>query len=108
MRDAFQFKRGARLPSRTMTLKSKATFDLATASSVKLVYRKVGVVERNEIVASSIDAPNKRVTFDFGTLDTDELAQYQWHVEAVFSGKRWDFPEGGFYTFSVVETIEVP
>jgi hypothetical protein len=107
MKDAFGCKRGARLPSREMTLKSSASFDLAAASSVTFVYRTMGVVERNEIVAVVVDAPTKKIRIDFADLDVDVEARYEWHVEVVFSSKRMDFPEVGFYTFSVTENIEV-
>lgn len=107
MRQAFSFKRGARLPSREMTLTSSGTFDLALASSVTFVYRKLNVVERNEIVATVVDAPTKRIRVDFGATDVDTVSVYEWHIEAVFTGKTMTFPEDGFFQFSVVETIEV-
>ncbi len=106
MTDKFSFKKGARLPSREMTLTSSTDFNLQTADSVTFVYRKKGVAERNTI-APVILSPTK-IRVDFGSIDVDEIAQYEWHVEAVFSSKRMDFPERSFFTFSVTETIETP
>lgn len=106
MRDSFVFKRTSRLPSREMTLKSTAVFDLAAASSVKFVYRTLGVDERNEISAVVTDAPNKRIRVDFADLDVDTIARYQWHIEVMFTGKVMCFPEDGYFTFSVIDMIE--
>jgi hypothetical protein len=106
MRDAFSFKRTARLPSREMTLKSAAAFDLATASSVKFVYREMGVDERREIAAVTVDAPTKKIRVEFGDTDVATIARYEWHVEVVIGGKTMCFPESGYYTFSVTELIE--
>lgn len=117
MADLFSFKKGARLPSRSLKLKSHASFDLAQASSITFVYRTKGVVERRTITvsvygATSYDAEEKlysaSITVDFGDSDVATIAKYEWHVEAVFSGKTMCFPEKDFYTFSVTEPIAAP
>jgi hypothetical protein len=106
MFDAFSFKRTSRLPSREMTLKSAAAFDLTLASSIKFVYRALGGTGRNEIVAVVVDATANRIRVDFADADVATVGQYEWHVEAVFAAKTMCFPESGFYTFSVTEMIE--
>jgi hypothetical protein len=106
MRDAFSFKRTERLPSREMTLKSAATFDLASASSVKFVYRTKGIVERRELAAVVVDAPAKRIRVDFGDTDVAIVGKFEWHIEVVLGGKLMTFPEGGFFTFAVTGNIE--
>lgn len=108
MADKFSFKKGARLPSREMTLSSAAAFDLAQASSVTFVYRTQGVIERRTIVAVVVDAPTKKVRVDFGDVEVGTIGKFEWHIEAVISGKTMCFPERGFYTFSVTDTIAAP
>lgn len=117
MADLFSFKKGARLPSRSLKLKSSASFDLAQASSITFVYRTKGVVERRTIAvvvfgATTYDAETEQysasITVDFGATDVATVASFEWHVEAVFSGKTMCFPEKDFYTFSVTETIAAP
>jgi hypothetical protein len=105
MADKFSFKKGAVLPSRELTLTSEATFDLSTASSVTFVYRTQGTQERKTITAVVTDAPNGKIRVDFGAPDVATIGRYEWHVEAVFSGKTMVFPERDFYTFSVTATI---
>jgi hypothetical protein len=103
MADTFSFKKGARLPSREMTLSSAAAFDLTQAASVTFVYRTQGVAERKTIAAVVLSA--SRIRVDFADTDVSTIAKYQWHIEAVFTGKTMCFPERDFYTFSVTETI---
>lgn len=107
MSDAFSFKLGMRLPTRILTLAGNGLTSLATidVGTIKFVYRKKGVAERNEIAATIFDSAKMQIAVNFGTVDTDELAQYQWHVEAKVGGLLMAFPEKGFYTFSVTETI---
>lgn len=107
MSDAFSYKRGMRLPRRIITLAGNGLTTLSAVDSIKFVYRKMGAVERNEIVAAVVDAAALTIEVDFGTVDTDEIAQYQWHVEVTVSGLVMAFPERNFYTFSVTATIEV-
>jgi hypothetical protein len=108
--DAFSYKKGMRLPSRIITLAGNGVTSLAQldVGSIKFVYRKKGVVERNEILATIVDAAARTISVDFGTVDTDEIAQYQWHVEARIGGLSMAFPEVGFYTFSVTDPIAAP
>jgi hypothetical protein len=106
MADAFSFKKGVRLPSRTITLSGNGLTTLVGVDQVVFVYRKKGVAERNEIIAVVTDAAAMKVRVDFGALDVDEIATYQWQCEAVVGGERMAFPEKGFYTFSVTENIE--
>ncbi len=106
MPDKFSFKKGARLPSRELLLESVASFDLSAASSVTFVYRAKGVDERRTIAAVVTDAPGKRIRVDFGANDVATIGVYEWHVEAVFTGQTMCFPERGFYTFSVTDTID--
>jgi hypothetical protein len=87
-----------------MTLKSTAAFDLTQASSVKFVYRTMGGTGRNEIAAVVTSATAIRV--DFADLDVAVVARYEWHIEAVFTGKTMCFPENGYFTFSVIDMIE--
>jgi hypothetical protein len=108
MADKFSFKKGARLPSREMTLTSESAFDLSTASSVTFVYRRKGIDERIVIPAVIVDAPTKKIRVDFGDVDVATIGQYEWHIEAVFSSKTMVFPERGFHTYSVTETIDGP
>lgn len=107
MVDAFSFKKGMRLPSRTIVLAGNGVTSLAQLDpgSIKFVYRKKGVVERNEILATITDAAAMKVRVDFAALDVDEIAAYQWHVEATIGGLGMAFPERGFYQFSVTDTI---
>lgn len=108
LRDAFSFKRGMRLPSRIVTLVGNglANLDSIDPGSIKFVYRKKGVVERNLITATVVSSTAMTIKVDFGTLDTDELARYEWHIEATIGGLGLAWPERDFYTFSVTETIE--
>lgn len=110
MKDAFSYKKGMRLPSRFITLAGNGVTSLTQldVGSIKFVYRKTGVAERNAIDATIVDAAAMRISVDFGTVDTDEIAQYQWHVEAKIGGLPMAFPEVGFYTFSVTDTIGTP
>lgn len=111
MKDSFSYKKGMRLPSRFITLAGNGVTSLTQldVGSIKFVYRKVGFpLERNVIDATIVDAAAMRISVDFGTVDTDELAQYQWHVEAKIGGLPMAFPEVGFYTFSVTDTIGTP
>lgn len=106
--DAFSYKRGMRLPARIITLTGNGVTTLAAldSNSIKFVYRKKGVVERKLIAATISDAAAMKIEVDFGTIDTATIAQYQWHVEAAIGGLVMAFPELGFYTFSVTDTIE--
>lgn len=107
---AFSYKKGMRLPSRIITLAGNGVTSLAQldSGSIKFVYRKKGVVERNEILATIVDAAARTIAVDFGAVGTDELATYQWHVEAKIGGLPMAFPEEGFYTFAVTDTIAAP
>lgn len=106
MSDAFSFKKGARLPSRTLTLSGNGITTLTGVDSVTFVYRESGVTERRTIAAVITDAPNMKVRVDFGASDVAAIKKFQWHVEAVVGGLTMCFPEKGFYTFSVTEAIE--
>lgn len=108
MSDVFSYKKGMRLPSRIITLAGNGITTLTELDpgSIKFVYRKKGVAERVEIAASIVSASAKTIEVDFGAVDTDEIAQYQWHVEATVGGLTMAWPERGFYTFSVTEAIE--
>lgn len=110
MSDQFSYKRGMRLPSRIITLSGNGltSLDSIDANSLKFVYRRKGVTERKEIAAMVVDEATMRIMVDFGAVDTAVIAQYQWHVEATIGGLPMAFPELGFYTFSITDTIEVP
>lgn len=109
MSDAFSYKRGMRLPSRIITLTGNGLTSLTGVDpgSIKFVYRTQGTHERSVIVASVVDSPTMKIEVDFGAVNTGTIAQYQWHVEATVGGLPMAFPEKGFYTFSIVETIEL-
>ena len=107
MADLFSFKKGARLPSRTITLVGNGLTTLTGIDNAKFIYRKSGVVERTEILAVVVDVDLLQIRVDFAALDVDEISKYQWHVEVTIGGLVMCFPEKGFYTFSVTETIEV-
>lgn len=108
-RDAFSYKRGMRLPSRIITLVGNGVTNLTAIDpgSIKFVYRPKETNQRKEIAASVVDAALMKIDVDFGAVDTSVAAQYQWHVEATIGGLVMAWPEKGFYTFSVTETIEV-
>lgn len=110
MSDAFSLKLGARLPSRTITLAGNGitSLDELDPGSIKFRYRKKGVVERNDIAAVIVDAAAMKIRVDFGAVDTDEIATYEWDIEATVGGLKMYFPEKGFYTFSVTGTIAAP
>lgn len=104
--DLFSFKRGARLPTRTITLVGNGLTNLDGIDGVKFVYRTAGVEERKEIVASVADSAAMKVQVAFGATDVAVEAKYQWHVEVTIGGLIMCFPEKGFFTFSVTDTIE--
>jgi hypothetical protein len=110
MADAFSYKLGMRLPSRIITLSGNGltSLDLIDPGSIKFVYRRKGVVERNEITATIVNSAKMQIAVDFGAVDTDEIAQYQWHVEARIGALPMAFPEVDFYTFSITGTIAAP
>jgi len=110
MSDVFSYKRGMRLPSRIITLSGNGltSLDTVDSGSVKFVYRRKGIAERIEISAIVIDEALMRIEVDFSSVDTGTIGQYQWHVEAKVGGLPMAFPERGFYTFSITETIETP
>lgn len=109
MADAFSFKKGATAPDRIVTLTGNGVTDLSTldGGTIKFIYRTKGVAELNEIVAAiEGDPTNLQIRVPFGTVDTDVVAKYEWHIEAQQSGKKMYWPEKGFNTFSVTTTIE--
>lgn len=105
--DLFSYKKGMRLPSRVLTLDGNGIASLAELDpgSIRFVYRKKGVAERNEITPTIVDAAARKIRVDFGAIDTNTIAAYQFHVEGMVGGKLLAWPERGFYTFSVTETI---
>lgn len=107
MTDSFSYKQGAQLPSRIVTLSGNdlANLDAIDVDSIKFVYRVVSKPERQEIVCTISDSATMKIEVDFSALDTDTIAQYQWHVEAKQDGLLMYFPEKGFFTFSVTENI---
>lgn len=107
MRLDFSIKRTNRLPSLKITLASTVDFDLATATGVKFVYRAQGRNTRTELVATTIDAPNKVIRVDWGSGDVATIGTYEYQVEVTFSGGVMTFPSVGFKLFQVVPTLEV-
>ncbi len=106
MAQLFSIKKGARLPSQTLTLRSTAVYDLATASSVDFVYRKKGVSERIVVPLVVVDATAKTVRLDPGTGEVDLIGIFECHVEVTIGGLVMPFPSEGFDTFKVTSTIE--
>ena len=102
----FSVKKGARLPSVTLTLTSTATYDLAQATLVNFVYRKKGIAERVVVALTITDAPTKTVRLDLAVGEVDEVGKYQCHVEVTIAGKIMCIPHVGFDEFHVTETIE--
>lgn len=107
MSDAFSFKVGAQLPSRTMTLTGNGLTSLASidANTMLFVYRPKGTATRTTIPATIVDAAAMKIQIDFGTVDTATAGSFDWEIEAQIGGKKLYWPEKGFYSFSVTANI---
>lgn len=112
MSDAFSYKHRMRLPSRIITLAGNGVASLSELDpgSIKFCYRvKDSQADRKLISATPIGDPaDLQVQVDFAAVDTGTEAQYEWHIEATINGLTLAWPERGFYTFSITDTIEGP
>lgn len=102
----FSFKKGAQLPLIELTLTSSVSYDLADASAVNFVYRPKGGTGRTVVALQVTDAPNKKVSLALESTDVDDLGTYECHVEVTIGGKLMMFPQTGFDSFKITDTLE--
>jgi len=108
MSDAFSYKRGMRLPNRIITLAGNGLSNLDTVDpgSLNFVYRTSGFTGERKVIAAAIsESAAMKIEVDFASIDTSVVAKYQWQVEATIGGLPLAWPESGFYTFSITDTI---
>lgn len=99
-------KQGDRYPSFETVLHSSIDFNLADAVAVTFVWRPKGGVTRHEGEMVVVDAPAKRVRFNWTSEATASVGTFEAQIEIEFAGGRMmTIPNAGFYEFSVAPTI---